>query len=194
MNNNIDLVNLILDTYYCAADLETSSSKKDDSLSTSSLSSSSSRSINTTSSGSHSTSSKLFTSGQNTVIHRANSSSQSSSGIATSFHSRISRSCSFESIPSRRESMIEEDLSDVEVDDNNHDESVISSTDATLVREFGHNLYILARKLAKFNKDLSVLLKPSSKQDYNNYNTTSATLAFSFYSSRTAQIEVRGNY
>lgn len=45
-------------------------------------------------------------------------------------------------------------------------------------REVGHNLYILAHKLAKFNKELSVLVKSKDSE------------ALSYYAAHTAQIEV----
>lgn len=48
-------------------------------------------------------------------------------------------------------------------------------------REVGHNLYILAHKLAKFNKELSVLIK--SKDSMENE-------ALAYYAAHTAQIEI----
>lgn len=47
-----------------------------------------------------------------------------------------------------------------------------------LIREVGHNIYILAHKLAKFNKELRELLKPNNDQ------------ALIYYGEHTAQIEV----
>ena len=48
-------------------------------------------------------------------------------------------------------------------------------------REVGHNLYILAHKLAKFNKELSILLKSKDSQENE---------ALAYYAAHTAQIEV----
>lgn len=48
-------------------------------------------------------------------------------------------------------------------------------------REVGHNLYILAHKLAKFNKELSVLLKSKDNQENE---------ALAYYAAHTAQIEI----
>jgi hypothetical protein len=48
-------------------------------------------------------------------------------------------------------------------------------------REVGHNLYILAHKLAKFNKELSIMLK--SKESHENE-------ALAYYAAHTAQIEI----
>jgi hypothetical protein len=48
-------------------------------------------------------------------------------------------------------------------------------------REVGHNLYILAHKLAKFNKELSVLLKSRDSQENE---------ALAYYAAHTAQIEI----
>jgi len=48
-------------------------------------------------------------------------------------------------------------------------------------REVGHNLYILAHKLAKFNKELAVLIKSKDSQDCE---------ALAYYAAHTAQIEI----
>ena len=62
--------------------------------------------------------------------------------------------------------------------------SNVSQTDAVnedklcLIREVGHNIYILAHKLAKFNKELRDLLKPNNNE------------ALLYYGEHTAQIEV----
>lgn len=48
-------------------------------------------------------------------------------------------------------------------------------------REVGHNLYILAHKLAKFNKELSVSLKSKDSQENE---------ALAYYAAHTAQIEI----
>ncbi len=48
-------------------------------------------------------------------------------------------------------------------------------------REVGHNLYILAHKLAKFNKELSLMLKSKDCQEDE---------ALAYYAVHTAQIEV----
>ncbi len=48
-------------------------------------------------------------------------------------------------------------------------------------REVGHNLYILAHKLAKFNKELSVLIKSKDSQENE---------ALAYYAAHTAQIEI----
>jgi inositol 1,4,5-triphosphate receptor type 1 len=48
-------------------------------------------------------------------------------------------------------------------------------------REVGHNLYILGHKLAKYNKELSVLLKSKDSQDNE---------ALAYYAAHTAQIEI----
>jgi len=45
----------------------------------------------------------------------------------------------------------------------------------------GHNLYILAHKLAKFNKELSVLIKSKDSQENE---------ALAYYAAHTAQIEI----
>lgn len=50
-------------------------------------------------------------------------------------------------------------------------------------REVGHNLYILAHKLAKFNKELSLALKSRSQDGVENE-------ALSYYAAHTAQIEI----
>lgn len=52
------------------------------------------------------------------------------------------------------------------------------SSEGSAPREVGHNLYILAHKLAKFNKELSVLVKSKDSE------------ALSYYAAHTAQIEV----
>ena len=52
-------------------------------------------------------------------------------------------------------------------------------------REVGHNLYILAHKLAKFNKELSVLLKSKDSQENE---------ALAYYAAHTAQIEVMASW
>lgn len=57
----------------------------------------------------------------------------------------------------------------------------INKTD--LPKEVAHNLYILAHKLAKFNKELNLLLKTSQNE----------CEAFSYFKAHTAQIEVN-NY
>jgi inositol 1,4,5-triphosphate receptor type 1 len=49
-------------------------------------------------------------------------------------------------------------------------------------REVGHNLYILAHKLAKFNKDLSLALRSVDNIDNNK--------ALAYYAAHTAQIEI----
>jgi inositol 1,4,5-triphosphate receptor type 1 len=48
-------------------------------------------------------------------------------------------------------------------------------------REVGHNLYILGHKLAKYNKELSVLLKSKDSQENE---------ALAYYAAHTAQIEI----
>lgn len=48
-------------------------------------------------------------------------------------------------------------------------------------REVGHNLYILAHKLAKFNKELSVMLRSRDCMENE---------ALAYYAAHTAQIEV----
>ena len=48
-------------------------------------------------------------------------------------------------------------------------------------REVGHNLYILAHKLAKFNKELSISLKSKDSQENE---------ALAYYAAHTAQIEI----
>lgn len=53
------------------------------------------------------------------------------------------------------------------------------NSEGSAPREVGHNLYILAHKLAKFNKELSVLLKSKESE------------ALSYYAAHTAQIEVK---
>lgn len=62
-----------------------------------------------------------------------------------------------------------------QVDQDNDD------TEGAPPREVGHNLYILAHKLAKFNKELSLLLK--SRDSLENE-------ALAYYAAHTAQIEV----
>lgn len=52
------------------------------------------------------------------------------------------------------------------------------NSEGSAPREVGHNLYILAHKLAKFNKELSILLKSKESE------------ALSYYAAHTAQIEV----
>lgn len=52
------------------------------------------------------------------------------------------------------------------------------TSEGSAPREVGHNLYILSHKLAKFNKELSVLLKSKESE------------ALSYYAAHTAQIEV----
>ncbi|RNA42187.1 inositol 1-4-5-trisphosphate receptor isoform X1 [Brachionus plicatilis] len=62
--------------------------------------------------------------------------------------------------------------------------SIVSQTDSVneekvcLVREVGHNIYILAHKLAKFNKELRDLLKSNDNE------------ALLYYGEHTAQIEI----
>ncbi|CAF0720089.1 unnamed protein product [Brachionus calyciflorus] len=54
-------------------------------------------------------------------------------------------------------------------------------TEGAPPREVGHNLYILAHKLAKFNKELSILLKSKDSQENE---------ALAYYAAHTAQIEI----
>lgn len=63
-----------------------------------------------------------------------------------------------------------------QADSENSDES-----EGAPPREVGHNLYILAHKLAKYNKELSVLLKSKDSQDNE---------ALAYYAAHTAQIEI----
>jgi Ca2+-binding EF-hand superfamily protein len=65
-----------------------------------------------------------------------------------------------------------------ENENNNHDNNIKAASPL----EVGHDLYILAQKLAKFNKELRVLLKNEE---------TEKSPAFMYYNSRTAQIEVK---
>jgi hypothetical protein len=66
---------------------------------------------------------------------------------------------------------------DVELDNQKSDNSEEESEGAP-PREVGHNVYILAHKLAKYNKELSVLLKSRENE------------ALVYYAAHTAQIEV----
>jgi hypothetical protein len=67
--------------------------------------------------------------------------------------------------------------------DSNENENSNQSNNkkATSPLEVGHSLYILAQKLAKFNKELRILLKTEEAEK---------NPAFLYYTSRTAQIEV----
>lgn len=60
-------------------------------------------------------------------------------------------------------------------DDNEND------NEAAPPREVGHNLYILAHKLAKFNKELSISLKQTDGNE---------NRALAYYAAHTAQIEI----
>ena len=67
-------------------------------------------------------------------------------------------------------------INEDDVDDDETDES-----DVPPPREVGHNLYILAHKLAKFNKELSVALKITEGHE---------NRALAYYAAHTAQIEI----
>lgn len=201
---------MIVDAYYYAADLD--SSKRGEALSCSAMSNSSDRSIFGSFNSSHasstssssassspaSSSSKIiFTSGssnssspssQNTVIrggHRRDSNVSSSSSCFSSSRHRhnLSSSSSISLNSITNISNLDDNDSDVGNDEDNNNESAQS---AVLVREVGHNLYILAHKLARFNKELSALLR----SNINSSNNSTTTIAFNYYASRTAQIEV----
>jgi hypothetical protein len=60
-------------------------------------------------------------------------------------------------------------------------ENESEESEGSAPREVGHNLYILAHKLAKFNKELSVLIKSKDSQENE---------ALAYYAAHTAQIEV----
>jgi hypothetical protein len=64
-------------------------------------------------------------------------------------------------------------------DDKNVNESIDNNeSEGTPPREVGHNVFILAHKLAKYNKELSALLKSKDNE------------ALFYYSGHTAQIEI----
>lgn len=177
-----DLVHLIADAYYYSVDLDSS---KRDAMSSSMSTSTASLfgSLNTSSSSipPASTSSKIiFTEessssslDQNTVIRRRGSTSSVQSSSLLSTQKSNSSSVLLNSITSV-----------TEYEKNDDDES---AKEAVLVREVGHNLYILAHKLARFNKELNVLLRSNNTGSTTNTTTYNA---FSYYASRTAQIEV----
>lgn len=51
-------------------------------------------------------------------------------------------------------------------------------------KDVGHNIYILCHQLAKYNKELASLKKPSDEGDHRNNS------ALQYYANHTAQIEV----
>ena len=62
-----------------------------------------------------------------------------------------------------------------------NDEESNEDSEGAAPREVGHNLYILAHKLAKFNKELSVLVKSKDSQ---------VDEALKYYAAHTVQIEI----
>ena len=63
----------------------------------------------------------------------------------------------------------------------NEDDDGTDESDVPPPREVGHNLYILAHKLAKFNKELSIALKSTEGHE---------NRALAYYAAHTAQIEI----
>jgi inositol 1,4,5-triphosphate receptor type 1 len=66
-------------------------------------------------------------------------------------------------------------------DNDDDDDDETDDSDVPPPREVGHNLYILAHKLAKFNKELSVALKMIEGHE---------NRALAYYAAHTAQIEI----
>jgi hypothetical protein len=109
-------------------------------------------------------------SNQATLLYNNNQQqNQSSSGIS-------SQSVSILNNNSANIKLADEKREEEEEEADNIDDSVGAPP-----REVGHNLYILAHKLSKFNKELSVLLK--SKDSLENE-------ALVYYAAHTAQIEI----
>lgn len=137
---------------------------------------------------SHDSSSSL-SSEQNTVIQRNHSEASSpSASFSTSNTTSASSKSTLNSMQNvqRADTSASSKTSNISGQAESEDGEIMQG--AALVREVGHNLYILAHKLARFNKELSAMLRTKPVDNESNQTFHSA---LSFYASRTAQIEVK---
>lgn len=129
---------------------------------------------------------------QSTVIFNQSSSSTTStsfmsdSSLSHFTSAASSASISFHSLTNVTELSASKSVSLSEKNSfRTHSDSILADSGpnrlATLVNEVGHNIYILAHKLRKFNKELNAQFKSKCK---------TGCEAFSYYASHTSQIEV----